>query len=295
MEDDASMIEQKNYTKEAYEKVCDFLITLNAEGKKHINWNWARFEWMYEHPEFDKSLEESIGLWWENGTVVAAAIYDMYFGEAFCGVLSGYELLYDEVLLYARTQLRDDGGLGIAIGDDDDKAIEIARSHGFEKVEQDENMLVCHLDGGLQYELPEGFRLCELDPAAEPETFSWLLWQGFDHGSDREEWSSSEESSFIQCRPHLKPELSLAVKNPEGTAVAYCCLWYDERTDYAYVEPVCTVPCFRGKGLAKAALYEAMNRAFSLGAKEAFVISDMDFYRHLGFTDHRHYTFYWKN
>ena len=37
--------------------------------------------------------------------------------------------------------------------------------------------------------------------------------------------------------------------------VAYVCLWYDKRTDYAYIEPVCTVPNYRGKGIAKALLF----------------------------------------
>ena len=43
----------KKYTDNDYETVCDFLIELNACDTSHINWNWARFEWMYEHPEFN--------------------------------------------------------------------------------------------------------------------------------------------------------------------------------------------------------------------------------------------------
>ena len=46
----------KNYSNSDYEAVCDFLIELNREDQNHVNWNWARFEWMAEHPEFDKSL-----------------------------------------------------------------------------------------------------------------------------------------------------------------------------------------------------------------------------------------------
>ena len=48
-----------NYREEDYEAVCDFLIELNRDNKNHCNWNWARFEWMYEHPEFDKSAKEA--------------------------------------------------------------------------------------------------------------------------------------------------------------------------------------------------------------------------------------------
>ena len=55
----------KLFTDDDYEAVCDFLIELNTHDTSHINWNWARFEWMYEHPEFNKDLIESIGLWAE--------------------------------------------------------------------------------------------------------------------------------------------------------------------------------------------------------------------------------------
>lgn len=72
---------------------------------------------------------------------------------------------------------------------------------------------------------------------------------------------------------------------------AYCCVWYRPDTDYAYVEPVCTVPAHRGKGLAAALLTEALSRARALGAREAYVISDLLFYEKLGFEKVRHYIF----
>ena len=76
--------------------------------------------------------------------------------------------------------------------------------------------------------------------------------------------------------------------------MSYCCLWFHEGTDYAYVEPVCTVPSYRGKGVAKAVIHEALNRAEALGAKQVYVISDLAFYEKLGFVKERHNSFYWK-
>ena len=78
-----SVVEFCQYREEDYEAVCSFLIVLNQIDKSHINWNWARFEWMIEHSEFDKSTIGSIGLWWKQNKIVGAAIYDMYFGEAY--------------------------------------------------------------------------------------------------------------------------------------------------------------------------------------------------------------------
>lgn len=49
-------------------------------------------------------------------------------------------------------------------------------------------------------------------------------------------------------RKHFDPTLSIAAKNSDGEYVSYCCLWYSDKTDYAYVEPVCTVLSYRGIG-----------------------------------------------
>ena len=54
------------------------------------------------------------------------------------------------------------------------------------------------------------------------------------------------------------------------------------------------MPSYRGKGVAKAVIYEVLNRARSLGAKKAYVLSDMPFYEKLGFRKDKHFTFYWK-
>ena len=55
---------KKNFAQEDLEKLHAFLILLNREDRKHINWNWARFEWMYGHPEFDNTLIDRICIWY---------------------------------------------------------------------------------------------------------------------------------------------------------------------------------------------------------------------------------------
>ena len=285
------VIEFKQYREQDYQAVCDFLIMLNEPDKRYINWNWARFEWMYEHPEFDKDSKEYIGLWWNHDRIVGAAIYDMYFGEAFCGVLPEYKELYRDILIYATKNLSDDDGVAIAIEDSDTEKIHIAKSLGFEKIDQTENIMTCLLQGHKDYVLEEGIRIVELDPGHESEQFAWLLWQGFDHGTDREEFEKNDDC-IKQIRRHLNTELSLAAVNGQNEPVAYVCLWYDKETDYAYIEPVCTIPKYRGKGIAKALLFEAFNRVFEMGANTANVISDMDFYSKLGLKNNKHYTFY---
>ena len=281
------------FREEDYEAVCDFLIALQDRDRSHMHWNWARFEWMFEHPEFDKEASSSIGLWWAGDKIVGAAIYDLYFGEAFCAALPEYEALYPAILDYAFRELKDDSGLGIAICDGNVGEIEAAKAEGFRPAEQQETLMCLELDRLPPLGLPEGFSLAELDPAEEPYAFQWLLWQGFDHGTDPEDFER-EDPIVARVRRHFDRRLSLTALSPDGSKAAYCCVWLHPDTDYAYVEPVCTVPAYRGRGLAGALLSEALNRARSLGARSAYVISDLPFYEKLGFEKARHYTFYRK-
>lgn len=60
------------------------------------------------------------------------------------------------------------------------------------------------------------------------------------------------------------------------------------------IEPLCTIPKYRGKGIARALLFEAMSRAEARGAGNAYVISDMEFYEKLGFEKYKRFSFYRK-
>ena len=283
----------RTYRESDYPAVCDFLVELNREDKSHVNWNWARFEWMIEHPEFDRDAAGSIGLWCDGERVVGTAIYDMYFGEAFCAALLEYAAIYPDILDYAYRELKDDAGLGISICDGNTAEIEKAKRAGFVLAEQKETVMSMELDGELSAPLPDGLTLKELHHEKDAETLQWLFWQGFDHGCDREEFEKSDKG-VSHLRMHFRKELSLGAMTPDGEGAAYCCLWCLDGTDYAYVEPVCTIPAYRGRGAAKALLYEALNRARALGAKRAYVISDQVFYEKLGFRKDRTFSFYWK-
>ena len=288
-------MEFRHYQEEYYQDVCDFLININKKDISHINWNWARFEWMYEHPYTDKSLMNRMGLWFDKNKIVGAALFDMYLGEAFVGVLKEYQPLYVEVLKYAYKSLKDENGLGIAICDDNLVEIELAKDQGFVKSEQTETMLSIKLNKTFTYQLPEGYYVKNLDPIKEKYALMWLFWRGFDHGNDKEEFERTEDlESEMRLRKHYISSLSVAAYTKEDEPVAYCSLWYDNQTDYAYLEPVCTVPEHRHKGLAKAIIYEALNRVKELGAKKVYVLSDQEFYKKIGMKFEKHFTFYWK-
>jgi len=60
-------------------------------------------------------------------------------------------------------------------------------------------------------------------------------------------------------------------------------MWYEPTNRYAYVEPVATDPDYRRMGLGKAAVLEGIRRCVGLGAMVAYVGSDQEFYKSMGF------------
>ena len=50
----------RSYRDEDYDAVCGFLIELNQKDRTHINWNWARFEWMMVRLRLDMVLTKRI-------------------------------------------------------------------------------------------------------------------------------------------------------------------------------------------------------------------------------------------
>ena len=280
-----------SFSDEYYQAVCDFLITLNRE-KKHINWNWARWEWMYAHPYCDREKLNTISLWLDGDSVAGAAIYDLFHGEAFCGVLDGYDHLLPEILDYAYANLKDENGLGIAVRDDDFSTQEQLARIGYHKTEQTEPILCRNLNKLLDYELPAEFSIREIRFPEDNLAYQTVIWKGFGHEGYPAELEKMLANKILPL--NRKSELCLAVVDKQGEFAAHCTCWYDERTDYAYVEPVYTIPKYRGMGLGKAVVLEALRRCNALGAQHAFVISDQAFYKKLGFMPHSQYIFFKK-
>lgn len=283
----------KTYEEIDYQEVCDFLVELNRKEQTCINWNWARWEWMYFHPYFDRKLMDTIGLWKAEERVVGIALYDLFYGEAFCGALEEYRKLMPEILAYAVNTFRNEDGLGIAANDRDEGMQKCLRDLGFERAAQAETVLSISLEQRQAYALPQGMKIREIHFPEDNLAYQTVIWKGFDHEDDPEELEKMLRNAS-NLPIHRDPFLCLAVVDKEDQFVAHCTCWYDKRTDYAYVEPVCTIPQYRGRGLGRAVVAEALSRSRELGAERAVVISEQKFYKGMGFKEQSHYTFYWR-
>lgn len=150
-----------------------------------------------------------------------------------------------------------------------------------------QNVSLLEVTDELPYKLPEGFKVVCMEDNWDYKQYNRVMWRGFNSEGDPDESDEMIEwRKTMLSSPHLTPEITIAVVAPNGNYVSHCGLWYHPDEEYAYVEPVSTDPDFRKMGLAKAAIYEAVNRAAKQGVKEVYVISYQQFYYNIGFRPH---------
>lgn len=281
----------RNYQDGDNERIHEFLIRVNRVGG-HMNWNWARYEWMFGHSFFDASLVDKIGLWFDGEELVGLAVFDMYLGECACIVTKEYENLYEEIADYSWKAISDDDGLGIYVNDTNIDEIDALLRKDFIKQNEHETVLCRDLSLCKPALLPEGYSFKAVDPYVELKEISWLFYQGFDHGDDYAEFLKETSLEETPRRPHFNPYLNITCVREDGVYVGFIGGWYEPTTDYLYLEPLCVIPSARGKGIASALINELLFRAKSLGAKRAIVLSDMPFYQKRGFLPIERHTLY---
>jgi GNAT superfamily N-acetyltransferase len=108
---------------------------------------------------------------------------------------------------------------------------------------------------GFSFEQPGNYDMKKMIEAS---------WRGFDH--DTEPDGGVERGYHLIAAPHATPELDVIIKNEEGKYVCYAGMWLVPENKLAYLEPLCTVPEYRGMGLASAALSELYRRTAAKGA-----------------------------
>jgi len=96
--------------------------------------------------------------------------------------------------------------------------------------------------------------------------------------------------SFCRRAPCYHPGLDLACVAPDRSFAAYVGVAWDEVNRRAMLEPVCTHPDHRGRGLSEALICMAIGRLVGLGARDLTVgTGDMvpanQLYDRTGFTE----------
>jgi ribosomal protein S18 acetylase RimI-like enzyme len=253
------------------------------------NWLRPRWEYMiYAINEGDQERLRSFGLWHVGDQLVGAAHFEGGPGEAFLQVHPDHAHLKAEMLAYAQEALArvEDGKKALTLWASalDPELEELARAAGFcQAVNAPDVIAQFDVDGSFPaITLPEGFSLTDRASTNDLRQINRVLWRGFNHaGPAPDEYVAGRAD--VEKAPLYRPELVAMIQAPDGSLVSYCGIWYVPANRLAYVEPVATDPDYRRRGLARAAVLEAIRRASLLGARRAIVGSGLAFYRALGF------------
>lgn len=276
-----------------YQRVSEFLIAHHLPNNADGNWLEPIWEYMHFHPWLDRSSLEKIGIWEAGGQIVAVANYELRPGEAFFQFHPDYRHLRKEMLDHAEGNLTGmserDGRryLCAFIRDDDRELHSVVQSRGYEK-HDDKTRPLDRFDIPDPFPpiaMAEGFRLTSLAEDCDWARVHRVLWRGFDHGDDvpmNDEELESRRRMFDT--PRGRRDLKVAVVAPNGEFAAFCGVFYEPTHRYALVEPVATDPLYRRLRLGRAAVLEGIRRCGALGARVAYVGSDEQFYRSIGFT-----------
>lgn len=275
-----------------YVRIGQFLLDTYQPGEKPGNWLQSEWEYIHYHPSLlDESALDKIGVWEDDGGIVGVANYESRLGEAFFQIRPDYAHLKSEMLEYAENHLfaRLDDGRGylrVYINDFDAEFESIAERQGYRKREDESRPMSRYI---ITSPFPaivvrDGFGLKSLAEDNDLRKVDRVLWRGFNHPGESPA-DGIDGRKQMQSAPNFRKDLNIVAVAPDGNFVAYCGMWYLPANNIAYVEPVATDPGYRRLGLGTAVVLEGIRRCGELGATVAFVGSDQEFYKVMGFTE----------
>lgn len=276
---------------EDFKKVSDFLYDEYKKQDYH-NFIQPMFEYAQTHICFNYQLAHRCRVWEDNGKIVAFVCYEYEPGDIYFIASKNYDYLYEEMLKYAEENLsgtaRDGKNYVAFFWDKSDlKMTDFLLNSGYQNRLTEPNLIYDYSKGFEHKPLPEGYEIITLEDENDIKKVDKCLWLGFDHGTEEEYYSQRQPSDFdgrltMQSGPNFMKELAFVVKAANGDYVSFASMWLDKHNNYAYLEPLATVPEHRGKGLATILLMEAMKKTAEYGAKHC-IGGTIDFYQRIGF------------
>ncbi len=213
----------------------------------------------------DKSLVHRNRLWFDGDRIVSFVFYENPVTDVYCSLRPGYEQLADEMIDHAIHGMpQKDGRNKLILFGGQTALIAAAQRAGLRRTWSDWDQQY-DFSKPLDYPLPEGFRFAEapIDVAKCSE----CCWKGFGHEAEEGPWDGDiEYTGALLTAPHATQHLDVAIEHEAGEYVCYAGMWWMPENKLAYMEPLCTVPAYRKKGLAAAALSEMYRRTKALGA-----------------------------
>ncbi|MBD5169078.1 MAG: GNAT family N-acetyltransferase [Oscillibacter sp.] len=277
----------KHITTQNFRILCDFMDIRNFSTEIYEQ-DWRNgvpapfLEYALSSTWMDTYHTHRWRIWRDGGKIAALVFHENPVSDAYISLRPGYEELAEELVAYASSDMpKQNGKNRLVLFAGQTALMEAAGRAGYAQTGG-------YADRGfdfrkpLDHPLPEGFRFVEpekLDAAKIAE----CCWKGFDHEASEGPWDGEYDSTLrLMATPHTTYNYDVAIENELGEYVCFAGMWWTPENHLAYMEPLCTVPQYRRKGLAAAALSELYRRMKPLGATHMTGGAD-PFYEKLGF------------
>ncbi len=233
-------------------------------------------------------------IWEDNGEIVAFCFNESPVTDIYFSLKPGYEELASEMITYADTHMPIKGGkIQLILFGGQEALMNAAKQAGYYQKSESWDMQF-DFDDVLDYPLPEGFHFVNPDEY-DIEKIGKCCWKGFDHEQSEGVWDHQyEQSNYLHAlAPHVTPKLAVIIADEKGEYACYAGMWWTPQNKLAYMEPLCTIPEYRRRGLAAAALSELYRRMKALGATH-MTGGWHDFYKAIGYKPAEKWTWWEK-
>ena len=253
------------------------------------------FEYALTSSWQDKTYLRLDRLWLDGDLPVGFVFYEDDPNRLHFVLRPGYECLAGAMIDYAETAFPTfDEPRGLVLNQGQAAFIREAENRGYGVTYREEYKIFGFQTGRLSHPLPEGYHF--VDPArVDPLKAARCMWEGFNEdrgpftgwetpGTGPHELYQSVLGATLSPSPHATYERNVIIADERGDYACFAGMWWVEKNKLAYLEPLCTVPKHRHKGLAAAALSEHDRRLRPLGAR-VMTGGVNDFYRRIGYRD----------
>jgi mycothiol synthase len=288
---------------EDFWKVRKLLIETYPITPPDFNWDIRRWDgWRFytADPAWNPRWEEQVHLWETGDSQLVGAVNPDGDGQVALQLHPDYRCIEADMIAWAEAHLtrstEDSRQLELFVYEYDATRRRLLEQRGYEKTPH--GGVIRRLRFGSrplpQPVIAEGYTLRTTRPGDEGDfqRVADLLNAAF----NRTFHNAGEYRTFTRLSPSFRHDLDLVAEAPDGSLAALVGMMYDETNHYGLFEPVCTHPDHRGKGLARALMFEGMRRVKALGATDVYVgTGDMlpanALYESVGFTEaYRGYT-----
>lgn len=299
----------KNITTKQFQILTDMQLVWNfmVDTYEHFFINGVAapfFEYAITSSRMNKSYLHLNRLWFDGGKVVGFAFTEEPITNIFFNLRPGYEELAEEMVEYAEENMPNfNNEQELVLFGGQNALIDAARKKGYAIMHENVDLVCDFRKTELNYQLPSGFHF--VDPQkCDPVKLAICTWKGFNHEDKGafENWKNEEQgmawnparayngilSSIIAPPPHATQEYNVIIANEQEEYVCFSGMWWVPQNKLAYMEPLCTIPEYRKKGLAAAALSKHYSKLEPLGA-EIMTGGGDGFYYKIGYEDGIHW------